>query len=133
MQKIAGSVSFLTTYGAHTKHYCHSNGAPRTMSDLLSYLRWRIITGLAIMLLSAVIMGVTGVGFKLRQAEAMEGDREQASRLREQYEAEREIRRARQTGGYDPSDPAMVRDGYSSSEESRYSSGIEPYGNNPSE
>ena len=101
------------------------------MSDLFSYLRWRIITGLITLILGAVILSMTGAGSKLRYAQVTEEESAQARQIREQYEAEREIRRARQTGGYDPSDPAYVRDGYSHSQYS--SSGTEPYGTNPSE
>jgi len=100
------------------------------MSDLFSYLRWRIITGLITLIFGAVILSMTGVGSKLRYTQVTEEESAQARQLREQYQAESEIRRARQTGGYDPSDPAYVRDGY----DSQYSSsGTEPYGTNPSE
>lgn len=104
------------------------------MSYLLSYLRWRIITGLIMTIISAVILSTTGIGARLRYAQPSAAEMEEARQRYDQYEAEREIRRARQTGGYDPSDPATVRDGYTQSDGSYYSnSGSEPYGTNPSE
>ena len=100
------------------------------MSDLLAYIRWRIFVGLAMMLLSGLILGFVGTKVKIGHSQATEAEMAEARERHEQYEAEREIRRARQTGGYDPSDPALVRDGYSSN----YDSGpAEPYGVDPSE
>lgn len=104
------------------------------MSYMLSYLRWRIITGVFMMIISAVILSTTGIGTRYRYAQPSAAEMEEARQEREQYNAEREIRRARQTGGYDPSDPAVIRDGYSQYDGASYSSsGSEPYGTNPSE
>ncbi len=104
------------------------------MSYVLSYIRWRIITGLVVMIISAVILSTTGISARFRHAQPTAAEVEEARQQHDQVNAEREIRRARQTGGYDPSDPETVRDGYSQYEESGYSnSGTEPYGNNPSE
>jgi len=104
------------------------------MSYMLSYLRWRIITGLIMTIISVVILSTTGIGARFRYAQLSAAEMEEARQRYDQYEAEREIRRARQTGGYDPSDPAIVRDGYTQSD-GYYSSnsGTEPYGTNPSE
>lgn len=100
------------------------------MSDFLAYIRWRIFVGLAMMLLSGLILGFGGTKMRIGHSQATEAEMAEARQRHEQYEAEREIRRARQTGGYDPSDPALVRDGYSSS----YDSGpVEPYAVDPSE
>ena len=95
------------------------------MSALLAYLRWRIIIGLAMVLFSSVVLSNTGIGVRAGYSKASEAEIEEARQRHEQYEAEREIRRARQTGGYDPSNPALVRDGYSST--------YEPYAVDPSE
>lgn len=104
------------------------------MSHLFDYLRWRIFTGLAMMVVSIVIMAITGTGGKIFRGQQTGQDIELARQQREDYDAEREIRSARQAGGYDPSDPSVVRDGYSQSEESRTSyRGTEPYAEEPSE
>lgn len=100
------------------------------MSDLLAYLRWRIIIGLAMVLFSSVVLSNTGIGVRAGYSKASEAEIEEARQRHEQYEAEREIRRARQTGGYDPSNPALIRDGYSSTYDS---SPAEPYAVDPSE
>ncbi len=100
------------------------------MSDLFAYIRWRIFIGLAMLLLSGLILSVTGIGMRTGYSKASDAEIEEARQRHQQYEAEREIRRARQTDGYDPSNPALVRDGYSSSYDS---APAEPYPIDPSQ
>ncbi len=103
------------------------------MSYLFEYLRWRIFTGLAMLIASLLILGITGTGRKLIIGQPSASEIELARQQRSDYLAEREIRSARQTSGYDPSDPALVRDGYPQNEEPRYTyDGTEPYPDNPS-
>lgn len=86
------------------------------MSDMFAYLRWRILVGLAMMMISALGIVLTGKGVAIGYHQPSAEETEQARKNWKEYQAEREIRQARRTDGYDPSDPSVVRDGYQTDE-----------------
>lgn len=82
------------------------------MPDFFFDLRWRIIIGLGVMSLSSLGLAMVGKGASVSYQGPSAEEREEARKAVQEYEAEREIRKARRTEGYDPSDPSVVRDGY---------------------